>query len=199
MFPDLFLKLLLASVVHHESPNVTTALNHAEDYGLILAAGSGNDALPFGLVHVARLAADETLVYFDLTAKLCKSPAPHDAPNPMEHEPCGFLGDFQISGNFAGTDAVLAIGNQPGSSGPLVQTNRRVLENRPHFNGELLLAIPAPPQIARGDDGDVFGTATWTDRAVWPAPLRDEGQRILRIGKELNCFEKTAGHAFHEA
>ena len=31
MFPDLFLKLLLASVVHHESPNVTTALNHAEE------------------------------------------------------------------------------------------------------------------------------------------------------------------------
>lgn len=55
----------------------------------------------------------------------------HSQTNSVEHEPCGLLGHAKSAVNLIGTDAILAIGNHPHSHEPLIQTDRRILEDGP--------------------------------------------------------------------
>ncbi len=45
------------------------------------------------LVHVPSLAADESLVYFDLTGQLLERPGLHGEADAMQHEPRRLLGN----------------------------------------------------------------------------------------------------------
>ena len=55
----------------------------------------------------------------------------------MIHKPCRLLRDAEVAGHLIGTDAVLAIGNHPDCSEPLVQAKRAILENSAYLRREL--------------------------------------------------------------
>ena len=88
------------------------------------------------------------------------------------HDPHRLLRDAEIAGDFAGANPVLAVHNQPQRGQPLVEAERRVLENRPGLQGELclrMLAVALPR--ARGFEIDDMVRAALRTRhlAIGPA------------------------------
>lgn len=139
--------------------------------GLVLGSSTSDAALAFAQMHISRLAADEGFVHFNLSAEFLSEemimPGQSEA---LEHEPCGLLSDPEATGNFATADTLLAIDQHPESSHPLVQAERRILEDRSNLERELLLTLvaePNPPSL----DKRVFRRATsWTrNLAIRPA------------------------------
>jgi hypothetical protein len=123
-------------------------------------------------MHVASLAADEGFVNLDFTVQL----APegfilHSQTNPMHHEPCSFLSDIQITRNLATANPVLASGEQPQRSKPLVKADGGVLTKTSDLNGELALRVMfgASPSAALLAETYFIATASRTDHAVRPA------------------------------
>jgi hypothetical protein len=126
------------------------AIQQAHDQFFARAA-SASDLRFLVLMHEARESADESLVRFDWTApaEFREGAALHREADAVKHEPSGFLADFQIASQFARTDSVLAITDQPNSRKPFCQRQRRVLEDRSNLHAKLtagmfLAALPAP-------------------------------------------------------
>ena len=97
-----------------------------------------------------RLAADVGLVDLDLAGDLVEAPGLHGEPDAVQHEPCRLLRDAERAAEFVGADPVLAVGDEPDGGEPLVEAERRVLEDRPDLDGVLLLAglaLPEPPRV----------------------------------------------------
>src|SRR5439155_26047610 len=90
---------------------------------------------------------DKSLIYFDFAAVAAQLASEEfilqGQTDAMQHEPSGFLGHSQIAGNFVATDSVLAVGEHPRSSEPLVQSNRRILKDGSDLDGELALCMMA--------------------------------------------------------
>ena len=102
----------------------------------------------FASVHVARLAADESFVGFNVAREFIGVAIPSASANPVIHEPCGFLRHADSAVNLVGTDAVLAVHNLPHGEQPLVQAERGIFEDRSGLGSELppivfLAALPA--------------------------------------------------------
>ena len=109
------------------SANASAALQDAHDGGLIFGSCASDAALANAQVHIAGFAADESLIGFDFAAQLAtKGIILHGKPDAMQHEPCGFLSHLHIAGDFVGTDAILAIGDEPSGNQPFIEANRRI-------------------------------------------------------------------------
>jgi hypothetical protein len=112
----------------------------------------------------------------------------------VEHEPRGFLGHAKRAVQLVGANPVLAIGEHPQRRKPLVETERRILEDRSDFDGELLAAGAALPDPTRRQKHRGNGAAVYTHGAVRPAKLGDERKRAVRVrevdnrlGQGLRC------------
>ena len=180
MLADLLLKFALAAIVYNEGPHVAAALYHAHDYGLVFAASASDDALTLRLVHVARFAADEGFVNLDFTCELAAVLPLLSKANPVKHEPRGLLGHSKRFRNFATADAILAVEYQPHCREPLVQTERRVLEDSSNLHRELPswmtdAALPAQLILQESHSGTA---APRTGNAT--LPLRATGDKIAQ-------------------
>ena len=99
-------------------------------------------------MHIAGLAADEGFINFNLTAQFASEGfILHSQTNAVQHKPCGFLGDIKIAGEFAATDAILAIREQPQGGEPLIKADSGILAYTPNLHGELPLGATGWPLL----------------------------------------------------
>src|SRR5450631_123937 len=131
-----------------------SALNHA-NYNSLRHSSNRPSAKPcplwpLGLVHVLDLTADECFIHLNRSGKKPRV-ASHSFANPMQHEPCAFLSDAKSTGNFAGTNSIPAIADDPESAHPFIQTERGILKDCSDFERELLLASLAEPDSPCAD------------------------------------------------
>jgi len=92
-------------------------------------------------VHFHGIRADEGFVAFDFTsgaAHLCWGTVSHSFTNPMQHEPCGLLGNFQVAVQLPRANPILAVADHPDRDHPLVESKSGVLKDRADFERELL-------------------------------------------------------------
>src|SRR5271157_1340911 len=201
MLTDLLLKFPLATTIYNESPNIAAAFYHAHDYGFILAASSGDDTCTLRLVHVARFSADESLIHFDLARELAAMFALLSKPNTMQHEPRSLLGDSKRTRNLATTHTILAVEDHPHCRKPLVQAERRILEDGSNLDRKLppWMAHAALPAQLILEKPDARTTASRADNAV--LPLRTTGDKIakaiLLIGEVQDCLLQGLWFVFH--
>ena len=98
-------------------------------------------------MHVARFAADEGFVRFHFTGEQTESAILQRIAKAVSHEPSGLLGHSEIAGQFAGTDAVLAVHYEPEGGKPLVQTDGGILKYCPGLQRKcraLVLGVALP-------------------------------------------------------
>ena len=69
MLANLRLQFMLLAIRYDCRANLAAALQDSHHFGFVAAASAGDDPLPFVLVHVPRLAADEGFIYLDFAAK----------------------------------------------------------------------------------------------------------------------------------
>jgi len=124
MLFNLRLQALALAVGHNLCPDAAIAFQHSENDSLVLSSGSGNAPLPFAQVHVSSFPADESFVNLYLAAHLATEYIVlQGETNAVKHEPCGFLGNAQIAGEFAGANAALAVGQHPERGEPFIKAN----------------------------------------------------------------------------
>src|SRR2546427_11462186 len=197
-----------AAIRYNHGAKFPAALHNPHGCGFILPASSGDPALTFAQVHIACFPADEGFIYFYFAA-IAAEFAPEEfilqgQTNAMQHEPSGLLRQSQIAGNFIATDSVLAIGEHPCSSEPLVQSDRRILIDGSDFDGELALWVMAAalPQAAIWIELYLFGTAGRADDAFGPASHSKVVNAVIGIREVKNGFLETlwfVAHGVHHA
>jgi len=200
VFADRFLKFLPAALINMHRTDLPVSLYHAKDDRFVGSAGAVNLFRSLVLVHVARLAADEGLINFYFAAQLAAPTTLHCEPNAVEHEPCGFLSNTDGAVNLPRANPVLTICDHPDSRKPLIQPERRVLENSSDLDAELRFWVPslALPKAARRNKTHVFGAASRTNDALPPAACNQIIQAVVGIGEIDNCFSKSGGFLCHE-
>jgi hypothetical protein len=82
-----------------------------------------------------------------LTTSLVERAGVQGKTNPVEDEPGGLPGDADGTVQFDGTHAIAGTGGEPKRRKPRVQARRRILEDRPGLDAELLFAWPTRPHI----------------------------------------------------
>jgi hypothetical protein len=125
-------------------------LQQAHDGGLAHRAGAAHLVRALRVVHEAGLAAHVGLVSLALARELVEAAGLHGEANPLQHEPRGLLGHADRAADLVGADAVLRVHQHPRDREPLVEADRRILEDGPDLHGELALALAAsaPPVSA---------------------------------------------------
>lgn len=188
VLPDVWLHLSLLKAVQPLQPDAALALlrvplqqPHDGDLTDHRAALSQIEPLPFARVHVAGFAADEGFVDFDGAAELVEGLRLNRHPEPVQHEPCGFLGNAQVAGDFVAADAVLAVHEQPHRGQPLGERNRAILENAADLDGELFPAVFALPDPAGLHERAINRFAVRAADAIRPAEGRDELSRHVHV------------------
>ena len=164
---------------------------------LSLVPGASDTPIANSNVHVASLAADESLVSLNLPAvatNLDQRSALQGQTYAMEHEPCGGLSHAKRTGKLARANAILSRGNQPHGRQPLIESKRAVLKNGPDFDGELLpgVLMLALPQATGGNELYFLAPAGRANHAVWPTLGSEELEAGIRVGEEDDCFLKSA-------
>src|ERR1035438_9689844 len=141
---------LFLPVINYHSANLAATFQRTEHNGFVFAASTSDAALTFVEMHVTSLAADESFIDLDFTAELTKGFILQSQTNAMQHEPCGFLSDTEIAGQFAGANAVLAVCQQPKSGHPLVESDGGIFAEAPDLDGEfaLRMMLGASPSAA---------------------------------------------------
>lgn len=167
-----------------------TAVQCADHRRLVHPAGAVNLAGALGLVHVTSLATDERFIDFDGAVKLLEAASLHGEPDAVKHEPRRLLCDAKRSGQFVRRDAILGVGNQPNRGKPLVETQRRVLEDRPDLDGELLLTCLALPNAARPQIRVFRPLAPRTNRPGRPTETGDELGADVQVSEVTDSFEE---------
>src|SRR5882672_812334 len=168
------------------------------DIPLILASAAGQLRALVG-VQVPGMRADERLVSLDSAGELHKAPDLQGQPQPVEHKPRGFLSNSQRPMDFVGADPVLVVDEHPERRKPLLQPERRILEDRTDLDGELLpgvlsMALPAP--VGRQERHSVAPTGRAQDAPVRPALLDHEGQAGFRIREVEDGFLERLGGGY---
>ena len=149
-------------------------------------------------VHVASLAANERLIGLDFPRQLAAlARVLQRKTNPVKHEPGGLLGDPNVTGDLVARHTVLAIGYQPNGSQPFPQGDRRVLEGRPDFDGELLAALAALPDASRLQEHRVRRFTMRANDAIRPTLGSKVVQRVAGISEVFNGFEQRLGGVVH--
>jgi|HubBroStandDraft_1064217.scaffolds.fasta_scaffold22605_3 hypothetical protein len=191
-----WLELFLGTGSDMSGDNITATLDHPKYNFFILAARAGNLLGPFVFMHVPRLAADKSLVYFDFPAQLVEGAILHGKADAVEHEPCGFLSDAQTTVDFVGTYSVLAVDDKPRGREPLFQGKRGILKDSPGFERERRLRVPdvALPHAGLGAPSYTLGAAFGAGNLpVGPAQFHHELTAVLKVGEVQNrvsegCF-----------
>jgi hypothetical protein len=109
----------------------------------------------------------------------------------MEHEPCGFLSDFNGAVNFPRTDSVLVVDNHPSSGQPLVESERGILENSSDLDGKLTVMVHALalPLALSGKKADILtSTGRASHDAIRPSAAHEIGKAVVKIGEIDDCF-----------
>jgi hypothetical protein len=120
-------------------------------------------------------------------------PPTKDSSDAVKHEPSGFLSDTQRPGNFAGTDTILGIGDEPHTGEPLLQTQRGVFEDSSNLRGKLPLGMGALalPLFLSGEEGYVLAATGWAnDNTIGPSLHSHEFKAVIDIGEVNDCLLK---------
>lgn len=156
---------------------------------LTRSAGAGNLRL-FVFVHVASKAANESLVSLNLaTRERIVIALLHREPNPMVHEPRGFLCHAEPARHLVAADTVLAVRDKPHCWKPLIEPDWGVLEDRSDLERGLCAVVSrvAFPQARLFKVRDLLRLARWaTNLAIRPAHFDHEALAVLEIGKVLD-------------
>jgi hypothetical protein len=203
MLPDFGLQNRLAAAGHNDSADVPTALQDAHDGHFVFGASTGDAPLPFGDMHVASLAANEGLIHFNratVAAPLQERAILHGKTNAVKHEPCSLLSDPKGPGDLAGANAILRRGDDPNGRKPLVQSERRVLEDGPNLDGELALGMgtlalkfPLCSEVA-----NISPSASRASHSVRLAMSDHVAEALIRVCEVDDGFLKS-GWSFHES
>jgi len=196
------LEQVLLTVAYDGGPDFATTLQDAHDSHFVLSASLSNPALSFIGVHETGRATDEGFVYFDfftIAAKLDGRAGLHRKTNPVEHEPCGLLGDAKSAANFVGTYAVLAVGNHPNSDKPFIERQCRILKDSPYLSRELpfgveALALPLP--LILEEYGILAATGRAHHDAVGPAQPDHKVKAVIGVREVDDCLLEGSG-LFH--
>ena len=177
------------------------AFQDSHDGGLVFPASAGNLGRALGSVHVARSSADEGFVRFDFSPQFPAVLALLGKPDAMEHKPRGLLSDSKRPCDLTTGDAILAIQDEPHSWKPLIQTERRILENGPNLDGELPPGMPdaALPAKLILEEPHASAATDRADHAVSPfgTAANEVVQAVLGDREVNDCFLKCLGFAFH--
>jgi len=148
--------------------------------------------LAANLMHVARLATDESLINFNFrtrTTEFHKRLVLKSKPKALQHKPCRLLGDAKRSVNLHTGDAILAIDKHPESSHPLVQAERRILKDCADLHRELLIASTAEPDAASLNKVvPLRVTARTNHLAIRPTEFHGVVETALWIGEVNDRF-----------
>jgi len=151
------------------------------------------------LVHLVRVRSNVRFVglYGATKAKLMRRVRLHCFPNPMKHEPSGFLSHANGPMQFVAADSVLAIADHPDRRHPLVQTDRGILKDRADLDGELFLASLAEPNLAGAHKRiGVRATARARNFVIRPAHPLGILECAIRVTEVNNCLLEGYG-LFH--
>ena len=192
MLSDFALKRLTVAARNNASPNRPAMLNDAHDNCFVLAASPSDSAGVFVRVHVARFAADESLINFDVAGELARVLILKREADTLKHEPRGLLSDLEAAMNLPRANAVLGVREEPHSAEPLVEADRRVLKDRSNLDAELCARMPslALPHAARWHKANFVRAAVRAYNAVRPAAGDYIGKAIVRVREVEDCFLK---------
>ena len=101
MLADFRLQQMLPAILYDRGAHFTAAFKDTHNGSLILAARPGDPPLSLANMHVAGVAADESLVRFHFASKQTKAAILEGEPQAVGHEPRRLLGHAQIAGQFA--------------------------------------------------------------------------------------------------
>src|SRR5262249_2152498 len=113
----------------------------------------------------------------------------HCQPEPLKHEPCGFLRDLQSVCQFVATDSILTVGEKPHSWQPLFKANWRILEDGSDFQSELrtCVFVVALPASLIGQISDFFRLASRaTHKAIRPAHFDHKAMAVFVVAEVDN-------------
>ncbi len=176
---DVLLNFLLEhfffAVCDYDGTDLPAALQHPHDGGFIFSARARDATLAFAQVHVPRFPTDKRFVGFDLADQLVGRDHSERTPNPVIHEPCRLLCHANGLGDLVTAHAIFAVHNLPHGEKPLVQTKRRILEDRASLSGKLsgIVSAATLPAVILGLEENVLAPATWAFDASGPA-VRDK-------------------------
>lgn len=133
--------------------------------------------------------------------KVCRSRT-EDSGGCVAHKPCGFLSNSQAAHDFVTADAVLATGNRPHCWKPLIQTERRILEDSPNLFRELTLGMldGTLPNLTLRDVARVLSATTRTcNDAIRPTMRNQVIQAVISIGEVNDGFLAGGWFGCHES
>src|ERR1035437_4383477 len=144
-------------------------------------------------MHVLRLPTVERFVGFYRPSHGNHGGIFQYVSEPLQNEPCSLLADSQITRNLIGTDAVLAVDQQPHCGEPFGQGDRAILEDRANLDRELLVALVAlPTLLLRQPVVITFSLSRITLGAYWgtvlPAQVGDRIDAGLFVREVSDCF-----------
>ena len=179
--------------------NLAAALKNAHDRDLVFGARASDAALSLRKVQVASLAADERLIGLNLATKLSGRILMHGGPDTVKHVPSRLLRNADRAGKLAGANPVLAVGEEPVSAHPLIETEGAVFKNCAYLEAELPLASVALPDTARLDKGVTLrATARARNNTIWKPKIESALKGAVRIADVNNRFLKGA-RRFHNS
>src|ERR1039457_4865312 len=95
MLADFRLKRVLFAIGDNSGTDlagvILATFQDSHDCGLILAARASDAPRTLPWMHVSGLAADESLVGFNMAGEFPQFASAESEPDSMVHEPCGFL------------------------------------------------------------------------------------------------------------
>jgi hypothetical protein len=188
------LKFLLPASFNVIHDSLTAAFDHTKNNFFAVRSATLNFLRSLGFVHVPRLAADESLIDFDLASELVKTLILHRKADAVQHEPRGLLSDAQIPMDLIGTDSVLAADQHPCGAQPLFERDRGVLENSTRLQGERRAGVlrVTLPNALLGEIGKFLRSATRAlYDAIRPAQRSHEIAAMLEVGEPENRISQS--------
>jgi len=148
-------------------------------------------------VHVTGLAANERFIRFDFAGEFVDGAHRESVPDAVIHEPGRLLAHADHAVDFIRTDTVLVVHDLPHRGKPLVQAQRRVLEDGTGLDGELTACVACAtlPAVVLRHKRDVLATAARALDTVRPAARNDPLPAVDRIGEKHDCLLESGG--FH--
>ena len=140
-------------------------------------------------MHVADFATDKCFVGIDFARKLDSRVVMQGGADAMKHKPRRLLGDAEAPGQLAGVNAVLAVADNPVSAHPLVESDRGILEDRSHFEAELLFASATEPDATSLDERVLLRAATGAGRnTIREAQVERVLENTVIVREVDDCF-----------
>jgi hypothetical protein len=194
------LKLLLPASLNMVNYNLAATLDHSKYNFFAIRATTLDFLRTLSFVHIAGLAADESLIDFDFASELVKTHVLHRKTDAVKHEPCGLLSNAKIPMDFVGTDSVLAADQHPCGAEPLFERDRGILENGSGLESERgawMLRVTLPYTLL-GKIGKLLRAATRAlYDAVRPAQCDHEIAAMFEVRKPDDCVSESVWR-FHE-